>query len=338
MFSNKKIQYCDIFTINKHIKYCYKYRELVYREKRTGESFGVKAFIVDRLKHFEISYSYGGVPCTYKFDKSTGDTEDHQQITGLQAFNVLNRYTKINRIIDKKEDAPFSAKPILWNNPKYEGKRVDAICYDMNSAYSYAMIQPMPDTSIPPKQKVIESGEIGFDLDGNRQTSGYSIFVFNLMESPFKKFVEKYYKKKVNAKTRAEKRRAKEYLNFCVGFLQCRDPYTRAQIVGIANDRIKSLIDENTLYCNTDSIVCLKERDDLELGEGIGQWKIEHRDKFAFKGYNYQWGFGFPSIRGKPKTDFTEGWDLLVDDFPECGNIFKFNSIKGEIESVIKGK
>ena len=29
----------------------------------------------------------------------------------------------------------------------------------MNSAYSYAMIQDMPDTSVPPKQKVVEPGE-----------------------------------------------------------------------------------------------------------------------------------------------------------------------------------
>lgn len=331
MYSNKRTKYCDIVAINKHIKYCYQYRHIIYKEKQRNETFGIRAYIVDRLKHFEISYSYGGEPCTYIFDKSTGDTEDHQQITGLQAFNVLNRYTRINRLIRNKEEAPFSAKPILWNNPKYEGKRVDAICYDMNSAYSYAMLQPMPDTSVPPKAKIIEHGEIGFDLDGNRQTSGYSIFVFNLMDSPFKKFVNRYYNKKIKAKTKSEKRRAKEYLNFCVGFLQGRDPYTRAQIVGLANDRIKDLIDENTIYCNTDSIVSLTERPDLEIGDNIGQWKVEHKDKFAFIGYNYQWGFGLPSIRGKPKTDFAEGWDILKDELPECGNVFKFDPVKGEM-------
>ena len=334
MYCNKRIKYVDFNTINKHLKYCYQYRQIFYREKRSGESFGIDAFIVDRLKHFEISYSYGGRPCTYVFDKSTGDTEDHQQITGLQAYTVLNRYTHINKVIQNKEDAPFSAKPILWNNPKYEGKRVQAISYDMNSAYSYAMLQPMPDTSIPPKQKVIENGEIGFDLDGNRQTKGFSIFVFRLIESPFKKFVYHYYEKKNNAKTKAERRKATEYLNFCVGFLQGRDPYTRAQIVGLANDRIKSLIDESTIYCNTDSIVSAVERKDLEIGKEIGQWKIEHSGMFAFKGFNYQWDLGPPSIRGKPKTDFYEGWDILKDPLPECGNVYKFDSIKGEIVNV----
>ena len=130
------------------------------------------------------------------------------------------------------------------------------------------------------------------------------------------------------------KRKAKEYLNFCVGFLQHRDPYTRAQIVGLANDRILSLIDENTIYCNTDSIVSLTERPDLEIGNDIGQWKVEHRDKFAFVGYNYQWGTGLPSIRGKPKTDFEEGWDILKDELPDCGNKFKYNPIMGVIEEI----
>jgi hypothetical protein len=283
------------------------------------------------LKFFEITYKYGDYACTYIFDKSSGDTEDHQQITGLEAYRVLSMYTHINKIIKNKEEAPFSAKALLWKNDKYERKRVQAICYDMNSAYSYAMLQYMPDTSVPPKAKVIESGEIGFDTNGNRQTSGYSIYVFRLMESPFKKFVRAYYEKKNNAKTKAEKRKAKEYLNFCVGFLQNRDPFTRAQIVGLANDLILSLIDENTIYCNTDSIVSLKERPDLKLGNNIGEWKVEHKGNFAFNGFNYQWNFDKPSIRGKTKSYFKEGWDILVDELPESNNKYYFDRIRGVI-------
>ena len=329
MFTRKKVQYCNFKEINSHLQYCYENKQIEYREKHKGETFGNRAFIVDRLKNFEITYKYGDNPCTYIFDKSSGDTEDHQQITGLEAYRVLSMYTHINKVIDSKEDAPFSAKGLLWKNKKYEGQRVQAICYDMNSAYSYAMIQDMPDTSVPPKAKFVEAGEIGFDFDGNRQTSGYSIYVFRLMESPFKKFVQTYYDKKKNAKTKAEKRKAKEYLNFCVGFLQNRDPYTRAQIVGLANDLILSLIDENTLYCNTDSIVCLKEREDLKLGDDIGEWKIEHRGDFAYVGFNYQWNLDKPSIRGKTKSYFKDNWDILKDELPECNNSYYFDRIKG---------
>ena len=311
------------------MQYGYENKQIEYREKHKEETFGNKAFIVDRLKNFEITYKYGDNPCTYIFDKSSGDTEDHQQITGLEAYRVLSMYTHINKVIDSKEDAPFSAKGLLWKNKKYEGQRVQAICYDMNSAYSYAMIQDMPDTSVPPKAKVIGAGEIGFDVNGNRQTSGYSIYVFRLIESPFKKFVQTYYDKKNKAKTKAERRKAKEYLNFCVGFLQNRDPFTRAQIVGLANDLILSLIDENTLYCNTDSIVCLKEREDLKLGDNIGEWKIEHRGDFAYVGFNYQWNLDKPSIRGKTKSYFKDNWDILKDELPECNNSYYFDRIKG---------
>lgn len=331
MFSKKKIEYVDFKTINKHLKYVYSFRQLVFREKEPGECFGLKAFIVDRLRYFELSYACAGDPCTYIFDKTSGDTKDHQQITGLQAYSVLCKYATINHVVESKEDAPISARPLLWKNDKYDGKRQDAICYDVNSAYSYAMIQDMPDTSLAPMQKNIEAGEIGFDLDGNRQTEGYSIFVFKLRPSPFKKFVEVYYKKKKNAKNKQERRKYKEYLNFCIGFLQNRDPYTRAQIVGLANDRIAALRDENTLYCSTDSIVSLVERPDLKLGDDIGEWKIEHKGKFAYKGFSYQWNDDKPSIRGKLKSDFTDDFDLLTDDLPVNHNKYIFNSIKGVI-------
>ena len=334
MYINKRIRYVDFETINKHLAYCRDYRKILLRDRFERENIGLNAYIVDKLRFFTLTYKYAGLVTTFIFDKSSGETDDHQQITGLQAFNVLNRFTHINRVIKKPEDAPFSATALLWYNKKYENKRVDAICYDINSAYSYAMLQPMPDTSIPPKSKKVEKGEIGFDLNGNRKTNGFSYYVFRLMESPFKKFVEYYYKKKKNAKTNTERRKAKEYLNFCVGFLQRRDPYTRAQIVGLANDRILSLIDENTLFCNTDSIVSLRERPELELGEDIGQWKIEHKGKFAYRGFNYQWDLEVPCIRGKTKSYFQNGWDLLKDELPDAGNKYIFNSIRKEIECI----
>lgn len=332
MFSRRKVVYCSLEQINNILKYCYRTRTCIFRDKNDNESFGANAYIVDRIKYLSISYAYGGKAATYIFDKSSGDTEDHQQITGLQAFTLLSRYCYVNRVIQDKDEAPFSAKGLLYKNPKYEGQRVEAICYDMNSAYSYAMLQPMPDTSIPPKRKYIEKGEIGFDLDGNRQTSGYSIYVFNLMDSPFKKFVYTYYKKKKNAKNKSDRRRYKEYLNFAVGFLQGRDPYTRAQIVGLANDLMKKLIDENTLYCNTDSIVSLVERPELIIGEDVGEWKIEHKGLFAYKGYNYQWDYEIPTFRGKVKTDFYVGWDILRDPLPECQNKYCFDQILGEVK------
>ena len=331
MFFQKRVEYVDLKTINEHLKRVYSNYHVLFRAKRDDETFKNQAFIVDRLKFFELAYNRGGYRCTYIFNKANEDTEDHQQIKGLQAFNVLCRMAKVNKVINCKEEAPFSASPLLYYNEKYNKTRHEAICYDMNSAYSWAMLQPMPDTSKPPKAKYIEEGEIGFDPNGNIKTEGYSMFVFKLIESPFKRFVNHYYEKKKNAKTKQERRKAKEYLNFSVGFLQGRDPFTRACILGLCNQRIMSLIDENTLYANTDSIVSLVERPELELGDDIGQWKVEHRGKFAYREYSYQWNDSVPSVRGKPKEYFKNGFDLLTSDMPECDNIYEFDRVKGEI-------
>ena len=331
MFVRKRKEYVTWQDINNHLKKVYSSREIVFREKRSSEEFGGKAFIVDRLKMFELSYNNGGTRCTYIFNKANNDTEDHRQITGMQAFNVLCRMSKVHKIIHSREEAPFSASPFLYYNPKYNGTRNTAICYDMNSAYSWAMLQDQPDTTKPPMQKKIGKGEVGFGPNGERMTEGYSIYVFKLIPSPFKRFVEYYYKKKKNPKNKAEKRKAKEYLNFSVGYLQNRNPYIRANIIGLCNDKIKSLIDNNTLYANTDSIVSLVERPELELGDEIGQWKVEHRGKFAYIEYSYQWNESCPSIRGKPKEYFPKGYDLLTDELPLCNNIYRFDRIKGEI-------
>lgn len=331
MFVRRRKEYVDFETINKHLQNVYSSREIVFREKRDNEEFGGKAYIVDKLKMFELSYNNGGYRCTYIFNKANNDIDDHRQITGMQAFNVLCRMSKVHKLIKSGEEAPFSASPLLYYNPKYNETRNDAICYDMNSAYSWAMLQDQPDTSQPPMEKYIEEGEVGFNFDGERMTKGFSHFVFKLIPSPFKRFVDYYYNKKKNPKSKIEKRKAKEYLNFSVGYLQNRNPYIRANIIGLCNEKIMSLIDENTLYANTDSIVSLTERHDLEIGDGIGQWKVEHRGKFAYIDYSYQWNETCPSIRGKPKEYFPKGFDLLTDELPSCNNIYKFDRIKGEI-------
>ena len=331
MFKQKRKIYCTLAEINKHLKIVYNSKRVLFREKKDTESFRNSAFIVDRLKHFEVSYKFGDLRATYIFNKATGDIDDHQQIDGTQAFKMLCRMSKVNKVIHNKLEAPFSAGPLLYRNEKYNNTRNYAISYDMNSAYSWAMLQPQPDTSKPPKSKVIGKNEIGFDMLGNIKREGYSLYVFKLIDSPFKHFVEHYYKLKKTAKTKAQKRKAKEYLNFSVGYLQGKDPYTRANIIGLCNERIKSLIDENTLYANTDSIVSMVEREDLELGDDIGQWKVEHRGEFAYKDYNYQWDYDIPSVRGKPKEYFNKGFDLLKDELPDTSNMYRFNREKGEI-------
>ena len=139
------------------------------------------------------------------------------------------------------------------------------------------------------------------------------------MESPFKKFVNRWYEEKKNAKTKQQKAKAKGMLNYSVGYLQRVNPFLRSTIIYYANKMIKDLVDENTLYCNTDSLVSLVPRNDLNIGTNIGEFKVEHEGQFAFRGFNYQWDNSV-SYRGIPKSWFKPGFDILVDNIPQIGN------------------
>ena len=107
--------------------------------------------------------------------------------------------------------------------------------------------------------------------------------------------------------------------------LQIKNPWLRAWIVGSCNELISSLIDKDTLFWNTDSIVSRRPRPDLTIGDEIGEWKLEHEGEVAYWGNAYQWNQDKPTYRGVPKGDFPEGWDILVDDTPTHSNPYYFD-------------
>lgn len=319
------------------------------------KSIGNNCFIEDGMRFIKLTCRYKGKIATYVFDKVNGTKEEANNLCaiGMKAFTCLQRFTKGKEIpkIVKEEDFnefgkniyPFATSPFMYFNEKYNETEQDAIGYDMNSAYSYAMLGPIPDTSMLTSAKIrcynsgiVAVNEIGFDYAGNLVEEGnYALYRFKALKSPFKAFVEYYYKLKHDAKTKNERKRAKDVLNMSVGYLQRINPFIRATIVSRANNLIKSLIDDNTLYCNTDSIVSLTPRHDLKIGTNIGEWKLEHKSKFKYRDYNYQWDNELPTYRGIPKAWFKEGYNLLEDDIPICGNMYELDYIKFIIRKVI---
>lgn len=325
MFSRKRFEYISVAEMNKHLSYCKKYREIHHRAKRSNEVFALNAYLEDKQVEIRLTYRRGSKACTYIAYKD--GREETQKIDGGEAFRILSRYYKVPRITDERV-LGMSASPLLWKNKKFEKTRQKAIGYDLNSAYSYAMLQDMPDTSVPPKSKIIEEGkEIGFiEMPTDTGTmslvpkfKGHSFWVFPLMPSPFKKFVERWYQRKLDLKT---KNKAKGVLNYSVGYLQKVNPFLRATIIGYCNNLVRSLIDENTLYCNTDSIVTMKPLENIVIGEGCGEWKVENEGEFAFVGFNYQWDLEPPHFRGTSRRWFPTGWDILTDKLPVNGNIY----------------
>lgn len=351
-FSRYKTEYVTVEEMNKRLKYAFEYYDVQYRAKSPKETFKRKAFLEDRMVQFRLTYKIGTKACTWICRK---DAEDVIQATdGGEAYRILCQYYKIPKIthiggreIAKKGDfGGMSASPLLYENPKYENQRVYGYGYDLNSAYSAAMLEPIPDCSKPMKSGFIGPNEIGFvevpKANNPEQTelvakfSGYSLYVFPLMESPFKRFVETWYKRKSEAKPNSkEKIKAKGVLNFAVGQMQNTNPFIRACIISRCNNLIKSIIDENTLFCNTDSIVSRVPLD-LKIGTSVGEWKLEHEGEVAYRGANYQWygPEGKVSYRGIPKTWFKKDWDILKDPVPNFGNVYKYNNNTHRLEKI----
>lgn len=347
-FYGKRIRYVDVETMNKVLESC-KNKICFQRPYTIGDKMETCAFIEDKLVELRITTKYKGAKTTFITYK---DGRDHLGGTnGLQAFNLLNRFWKVPRLskeqVDKlNEEGLYSASPILDYNPRYENIRLDDCwCYDLNSAYSAAMLKGWIDASRPPKQKKIEPWhEIGFRFDDEGkleiQESGYCYMVFEYIETPqgIKDFVAYYYKMKKEAKTPEEKLKAKQTLNFSVGYLQRVNPWLRAWVVCSCNKYIRNLLDENSLFWNTDSITSKVRRLDLEqnLGAEVGQWKIEHQGSVAYKGNCYQWNKEIPTYRGTPKSWFPEGWDILEDPRPIDGNMFHFDYDTMTLKEVIR--
>ena len=263
---------------------------------------------------------------------------DPQMISpGLAYTSLKNSWPELPII---PEDDPvyerISASPLIGYNPKYDNIRQEAFGYDLNSAYAFAMLNGWIDASKPPQAKEIDpETEIGFDLNLDIQREGFCYFTFKKMETPegIRRWVERHYEAKKNAKTKEEKLKEKQTLNYAVGMLQRKNPWLRAWVVASCNEYIKSLIDEDTLFYNTDSIVSKRKRDDLEqnIGKEIGQWKLEHEGVVAYRGNTYQWNNDKPTYRGVPKEDFSDDFDLLVDEKPKHTNPYYFNEKENKI-------
>ena len=248
--------------------------------------------------------------CTY-YTSLTGEKKNSANVGNIMA--QLDKFAKREEyeLIDKESYGYEKIKldrfktKIHWSlkdpgnfsyvNENYRLKWLKCYSYDINSAYSFAMLKPMPDTSKPCRKcDIINEGEIGFYSTGGATTEigAWAEYIFPLKESPFKAYVEYYYEKKREAKTKEERNIWKNFLNIPSGMTQKLNIFVRLAILHYAAVYIESFIDEYTVYCNTDSIVSLVPRDDLPMGNEIGQFKAEHiNDDFKYKQAGiYQWG------------------------------------------------
>lgn len=346
----KSIEYVDVKKMNEILSL---YRDhpdrVIYGEKPVGIPTGHNCYIEITKTELIVTCCFYKT-CTYilKLDGS----ERLDNITGMEAYKTMCQYAKPQHIEDYGYDLKDlgTCSGILYENMKFQGKRVQAWSYDINSAFSAQMTQPLPDLATGRRNDIIGENEVGFILQPDFAlgapkwllvpifTPGVKAeYVFKLMESPYKRFVEVWFDRKKCAKNAQEKAKAKMVLNASIGYLQRINPFWRSCIIHRCNKYVEGLRDENTIYSNTDCIVSAVRRPDLEmlLGEGLGQFKLEHPgEEFAWspKSMIYQWNKEVPVARGVPKEWFKvrseqlgREFDILTDDIPFGLNRYTFD-------------
>jgi len=368
MFKNKNIVYVlDYKEFNKHLKFCQENRLLAPSESWAKLQRIPMVYYTIRVLYTRIILKYQGNGHKYTeyIFNLDGGTKT-QQISGLRTFNLLQRMSN-KGVVDLSNNWKYfdfeynqwkvgQIAGLIYFNPKYNGQRLDNCYeYDRNNSYSAAMLEPIPNTKVEPRMYgEVRKGEIGFREMRRGYTDEmylYAVFeegmladyIYPAIESPFKKFVEYYYHKREAAKTASEQEKMKQILNYSIGYIRRKNPFVHSCILSRARYYIEDLIDENTLYSNTDSIVSLGRRVDLDkkLGHNIGDFKIKHKGQFAYNESGYQWNKEIPSVRGRSKNwfknAFPNGFDLLKDTLPYIeANKYIYNEEKGVIELAVK--
>ena len=281
--------------------------------------------------------------CTWIYDKTGEDSLKVLPNTVYKMSQAAYKIPEINDLLTQYEVGPKkgktieSAKPILGH--KYDTFEGQIYGYDLNSAYSSVLIDKFIDSNNFRLDDKVGENEVGFlfttDLTMITEVGKPAEIVFPLIDSPYKDFVSKWYKIKKTS-TGKEKAEAKQILNIMVGLWQNHNAFARAYVVNSCNNRIKKILDahkEDIVYWNTDSVYSKVPLPELELGEEIGQWKLEYQGLFRTKQMNFQKvDKGETSYRGWIKARFPKDFNILTDKLPQTPLRYYFNWETFQIE------
>lgn len=199
----------------------------------------------------------------------------------------------------KKEEYVVSGA-FHYFNPQYEGKMLNGVyVYDVNKAYCAHLAEGYyPDVDAGDLGGgIAKYDEVGFEVFGDNivrvvETGEYAEVRFpkktdrKLSNWAIAKGKEMEALKK-NGKTK-ELLEEKLAINVALGILRNHNPWWYVYIVNTVCKKMKNLMDENTLLCNTDSIFSLTKREDLDIGTGLGQFKVECVEgRLFYKGNNF---------------------------------------------------
>lgn len=299
----RKIQIEDPDEWNKLIErvdYCTTIFDMAKEEdKATNHSLMTCSYYTESPKYIKLTTRWGFnmLPTTYIFvkngDKMFLKSGSEEYAIQKRAFGEylpdLTNDPILNKLI-RKSNGKFANKVagIQTYNPKYNHKAVYCYQYDLNSAYLAQMYNKIPDTrTVKDQGREVRENEIGFIFDENLtlvdKPGRYADIIFDLIDSPdcVKKYCERWFERK-----RLKWHGAKHQIVDAIGYMQYKNPYMRSYVVHKCNYYITSLIDDNTILSNTDAIYSTVPRD-LELGTGLGQWKLSE-GIIEIDGLNYK--------------------------------------------------
>lgn len=263
----------------------------------------------------------------------------YTQVIAQQIGKYVKPYIHdLSALKDKFQDGPNLR---YWDN-KYRKKIVKIYAYDLNSAYTFAMLQDWPDTTKPLGPGELEENEIGFRheyvLEGDNEfqrliaifnKGEYCEHRFKIMPCPdkVKEYNMKHYKGKSTAKDKPTKDKEKAYLNILAGDLRNINPFVRSTVLTRCKNYVESFFDENTVYANIDCLYSLTPRPELPIGTGIGQFKQElNGEEWMHNGVVHGTNDD-PRWSGVPRSWFKgDFFDCVLNDkVPPNRNIYRID-------------
>lgn len=352
MIVNRQINCKSIEEFNKQLEIAKNICFAVFFEKYEKQSIRQNAYVYVANKYIYLTYKLYKQKITYKFNLND-EIKDDPNV--LHIMSEINKVSPVQKVKDYLPEFEFnqekfgdkkigyranigSAKPIRNANfKKFGGKATLAYEYDLSSAYGQFLKEDLPDLSTVRKNAVIENeNQVGFIRYGCTMhgfpglimitTVGAECdFVFDLMKSPYANWCDKIMKAIADETDKIKRDNLKNRFRIAVGQFQNHNPFWRAIIVEKCNKLINSLLDDNSIYWSTDSIVSSVKRDEEIMSTGY-IWKVKNKDKL-FKLHKsklaYQWNNEIPIINGTKKLAIEyynrtheKPFDLLTDEMP----------------------
>lgn len=336
----------DVEEINRILQYMQSQTNIIYAKRGADAGLSHNSYIyLDGQKVILTVMGYDG--CLRKREYGFWlDERVESMLTGTEIWQEMNRvyYVKSLSKIAKDEEQEqvikqfdtkkrkrnkmkhsFAAIPLTFTKFMRGEKRLKATkvkvwCYDMNSCYAAVLRDKIPDFEHPMIDHVVQPGEIGFLPEEGCtlvHEGEFAVIAFPLIESPFRKWVDDIYEiKRTSPKGSYEREDAKARLVRGIGNYENSNMLMRAYIVNTANEIMESLIDKNTILCNTDSLHSLVERKDLKIGDGVGQFKLEYVGRVEYHGHDYK---QVEKPKEKPKKKYYFDFDeLKIKEKPKC--------------------